>query len=218
MRYYSACVFGKFNRMRERLKDLSSLLKLGKATNVEIRSINVYCKGVNALKSRFYFYKSVISGDIKYNASMGTEDTYKERARSALKECHRQTVKIKDKLSKLVLVEILERYSNDFESLMYFSERSKEAERTNNPFMKNFCDIIISQKHAFEETEDSIISDCEILGFCVCNFGNTPPYIGGCMRSGVDMLNEDEFMKKFKESAKGYAEWLGKNFGPQATQ
>lgn len=215
MRYHNSRIFEKFNKMSERLKSSSSLLNLGKATNVEVRLFNAYCRGVRSLNSRFYFYKSIISGDIKYNASMGTKNDCKERAISALKECHIQAVKIKNKLSKLVLVEIPERYSNDFESLMYFNERSKEAQIINDSFMKNFCDIIVSQKDAFEENEYSVVSDCEILGFCVCRLGNVP-YIDGCIRSSVDLLNEYEFMKKFKEASVAYAEWLGKTYRPQA--
>lgn len=216
MRYHNTRIFGRFDRMSERLKNSSSLLNLGKATNVETRLFSVYCKGVSALKSRFYFYKSIISGDIKYVASMGTKNTYKERATNALKECHRQTVKIKNKLSKFVLVEIPERYSSDFESLMYFNEQSKGAERRNNPFVKSFCETVVSQGHMFEEVEYKIVSECEILGFCVCGSGNVPPYMGDCIRGSVDLLDEDELMRRFKEGLNKYAELIGKTFGPQS--
>ncbi|MCK6462449.1 MAG: hypothetical protein L6Q29_01355 [Candidatus Pacebacteria bacterium] len=199
--------------MNDRMGAYGSLVKLGKSTAVEDRYIDVYTKGMVALKQRYFFYKGIVAGRIEYSPEMGTASNYKDRALSALQTCHRRAVEIKEKINRLVSVEIPERYKRDFETLLYYQDRKEKEESS---FMKEFCDIGVSQRHVFDKIDNGIVSDCEILGFCVCRFGNASPYMGGCVRSNVDMLDDGEAMKRFKEGSKLFARWLGETFGPQA--
>lgn len=217
MRYYGPYVFNRFDNLVKKLKDkmdpFGALVKLGKETAVEKRCIDVYTKGMIVLKQRYFFYKEVVAGKIEYSPEVGTKSNYKDRALKALQACHWRAAGIKEKLNRLISIEVPERYKIDFGLLLYYQDRNKE---TKSNFMKTCNDIAVSQGHVLESGRSMIVSDCEMLGFCVCHFYNVPPYMHGCIRSNVDLLDDDEFMKKFKEGAKICAKWLDKTYGLQA--
>lgn len=171
---YGYRIFNKFNRLVEKLNDernpYGSLVKLGKASDVEKRFINVYIKGMRSLKSKYNYYKKVISGKIEYSPEMGTESTHKDRAMKALRACHSRAVKIKEKFDHLVNVEISHRYKNDLINLFYF------------------CDRFVHMKRVLNSVNNSVVSDCKLIRFCVCEENNVPPYTRGCMENGNDIL------------------------------
>ncbi len=193
MCYYRPFIFNRFDRLVKRLNDktdsYASLVKLGKATDVEERYLRVYIKAISVLKQRYFYYKKIVSGKIEHSQEMGTKGTYKNRAATALRACHFRTCEIKQNFNTLISVEIPERYKGDLETLFRCQEMKKEEK---SEFMKQCFDNILSSHHVFESVDNSIVSDCEMFGFCVCKEHDMPAYLYGCMEKGRDILMLDK--------------------------
>jgi len=205
-------IFQRFDCLVNRLKDsmdpYGSLIKLGKATHVEKRRLDVYEKGMASLKEKSFYYKGIISGRIKYSPEMRTEYTYKDRAKSALVACHARSCWIKEKYNRLIGVEIPKRYRKDLNRLFWWKDRKQ---KTKSDFISGCCDTFVSSMHVFESVENSIVSDCEMLGFCICEDTDVPPHMHGCMGKGRDilMLDENEKERMWEEAVKVTAGFLG---------
>ena len=205
MHYYRPFIFNGFDRLMKKLNDKTdsygSLVKLGKATGVEGRRMKVYIRAMAVLKQRYFYYKKVISGKTEYSQGMGTKNTYKDRAATALRACHFRAREVKLDFNNLISIEIPQRYGSDLETLFELQEKKKEEKIE---FMKKCLDNAVSSYRAFESTKNSIVSDCEMLGFCVCDGNNLPPFLYGCMEKGRDilMLDKEEEEKMWHEALK----------------
>ena len=160
-----------------------SLVKLGKMTPVEERHLTVYIKGMNVLKQRYFYCRDIISGKIRID---GNDGNIQKRAETVLSILHNRACKIKQNFKTLISVKIPQRYKNDIERLFELQKKGKE-----NEFMKQYTDGALSFHYVFENMGNSIVSDCEMLGFCVCGEYNIPPYMYGCMEKGRDILMLD---------------------------
>ena len=211
MRYYRCSIFNRFDRLVGKLNDetdpYGSLIKQGKATDVEKRSLEVYIKGMATLKQRYFHYKKVISGEIEYSREMGTRVTYKNRAVAALRARHFKGREIKENFNNLITIEIPQRYKGDLETLFKLQEKKKEEK---SKFMKECLDIAVSSYHVFESMENITVSDCEMLRFCVCKEHDMPPYLHGCMEKGKDilMLDKEEQEKMWNEAMEKTGEFI----------
>jgi hypothetical protein len=196
------------NKLNDERDPYSSLVKLGKATDVEDRSLKVNIKGMATLRQRYFYYKNVVSGKIEYSSEMGTKATYKSRAAAALRACHFRACEIKNDFNNLITIEIPQRYKGDLETLFELQEKKKEEK---SKFMKEYLDITVSSYHVFESIETSTVSDCEMLGFCVCKEHDMPPYLHGCMEKGKDilMLDKGEQEKIWNEAMEKTGEFIG---------
>lgn len=191
MGYHGHRIFKRFNNLVEKLNDTmdpcGSLVKLGKATEVEKRYIDIYIKGMNSIQSKYFYYKSIVSGKKKYISQMGKKQTYKNRAMGALAACHRRASEIEKNFSKLINVEIPERYQRDL-SVIFDCQELKN--NTKNMFLKTYLENAVSLNHVFDHINDSIVSDCEMLGFCVCFFSKDYPFSRGCIESDIQMPDD----------------------------
>ncbi|MBM2818071.1 MAG: hypothetical protein HW401_661 [Parcubacteria group bacterium] len=211
MRYYRRFIFNRFDRLVDKLDDKTdsygSLVKLGKATGVEERCLKVYIKAMTVLKQRYFYYKKIVSDNIKYSPEMRTEATYKSRAAAALRACHIRGREIKEDFNNLITIEIPWRYKGDLETLFELQEKKKEEKIE---FMRQCLDITVSSRHTFESIQNGTVSDCEMLGFCVCMEHDIPPYLYGCMGKGKDilMLDEEERGKMWDEALEKTGEFI----------
>ena len=175
-------VFFKFNSLNEKLSNkydpYGSLIKLGKATAVEKRYLEVYPKGISALRERVEYYSEVLLGEIKYSPEMRTSSTVASRAQKAKETCYKKAEEITMLFDKLVRIEIPQRYGKGVALLFECQEKEASAE---SAFMKQIYSIIVSSSHTFDTINNSIVSNCEMLGFCICNEYNRPPYLHSCM-------------------------------------
>lgn len=212
MRYCPDFVFKRFGKLVSRLCDkkdpYGSLIKLEKETESEARLILVYAKGMDVLQQRYLYYKGIISGSIKYSSGMGSEKTYQNRAYSALRACHFMACEVKNCFNQLIISEIPKRYERDLEILFCLQEKKEEVASS---FNKDFYSDVVSSVHVFESMENSIVSDCEMLGFCICDKHNIPPFMYGCMEKGRDilMLDEAEERRMWQKATKITGELIG---------